>query len=117
MKNEILVVGSVALDTIKTPFGEAKEVLGGSAVYFSIAASSFEKVNVVGVVAAPVAGPLDESRFGVPVSTIEALKFTEEQVADGVNTTSTLPVAGVPPKKAAKFKVEGVIVKADKQAS
>ena len=50
MNNEILVVGSVALDTIKTPFGDAKEVLGGSAVYFSIAASSFSKVNIVGVV-------------------------------------------------------------------
>jgi len=46
----ILVVGSVALDTVKTPFGEAKEVLGGSATFFSYAASFFANVNLVGVV-------------------------------------------------------------------
>jgi len=47
---EILVVGSVALDDIDTPFGQAREVLGGSAVYFSAAASAFASVGVVGVV-------------------------------------------------------------------
>jgi sugar/nucleoside kinase (ribokinase family) len=46
----ILVVGSVALDTVKTPFGEAKEVLGGSAVYFAASASFFTPVSVVAVV-------------------------------------------------------------------
>ena len=46
----ILVVGSVALDSIRTPFGEVKEVLGGSATYFSIAASLFNRVGVVAVV-------------------------------------------------------------------
>ncbi|MEW5768028.1 MAG: PfkB family carbohydrate kinase [bacterium] len=46
----VLVVGSVALDTVKTPFGEAGEVLGGAAVYFSMAASLFTNVNLVGVV-------------------------------------------------------------------
>ena len=46
----ILVVGSVALDTVKTPFGEADEVLGGSAVFFSAAASLFSPVSVVAVV-------------------------------------------------------------------
>lgn len=46
----ILVVGSVALDSIKTPFGEAKEALGGSATYFSYAASFFAPVSVVAVV-------------------------------------------------------------------
>src|SRR4051794_6831222 len=48
----ILVVGSVALDSIKTPFGEAKEVLGGSATYFSYAASFFAPVRVVAAVGA-----------------------------------------------------------------
>jgi sugar/nucleoside kinase (ribokinase family) len=48
----ILVVGSVALDTIKTPFGQADDVLGGSAVFFSAAASLFSPVSVVGVVGA-----------------------------------------------------------------
>jgi sugar/nucleoside kinase (ribokinase family) len=47
---QILVVGSVALDTIRTPFGEAEEVLGGSATYFSLAASLFGRVGVVAVV-------------------------------------------------------------------
>lgn len=46
----LLVVGSVALDSVKTPFGEATEVLGGSATYFSAAASYFTPVNVVATV-------------------------------------------------------------------
>jgi sugar/nucleoside kinase (ribokinase family) len=46
----ILVVGSVALDTVKTPFGEADDVLGGSAVFFAAAACVFAPVAVVGVV-------------------------------------------------------------------
>jgi sugar/nucleoside kinase (ribokinase family) len=46
----ILVVGSVAFDAVKTPFGEREEILGGSATYFSIAASFFTGVSVVAVV-------------------------------------------------------------------
>ena len=46
----ILVVGSVALDTIKTPQAKVREVLGGSATYFSISASFFSLVNLVAVV-------------------------------------------------------------------
>ncbi len=46
----ILVVGSVAFDSIKTPFGEVTEVLGGSATYFSTAASYFSGVRLVAVV-------------------------------------------------------------------
>jgi sugar/nucleoside kinase (ribokinase family) len=46
----ILVVGSVALDSVKTPFGEVQEALGGSAVYFSISASYFAPVSLVAVV-------------------------------------------------------------------
>ncbi|MEM4658237.1 MAG: PfkB family carbohydrate kinase [Candidatus Methanosuratincola sp.] len=46
----ILVVGSIAFDTIETPFGSAQEVIGGSATYFSLAASLFTKVGVVAVV-------------------------------------------------------------------
>ena len=46
----ILVVGSVAFDTVKTPFGQAEEVLGGSATYFSAAASFFTDVRLVAVV-------------------------------------------------------------------
>src|SRR5437868_15127361 len=46
----ILVVGSVAFDSIKTPFGEREQILGGSATYFSVAASFFTDVRVVAVV-------------------------------------------------------------------
>jgi len=46
----IVVVGSVALDSIETPSGRADEVLGGSAAYFAVAASYFAPVNVVAVV-------------------------------------------------------------------
>uniref|UniRef100_C6E0H3 PfkB domain protein n=1 Tax=Geobacter sp. (strain M21) TaxID=443144 RepID=C6E0H3_GEOSM len=46
----ILVVGSVALDSVQTPFGERERVLGGSATYFSTSASFFTDVNLVAVV-------------------------------------------------------------------
>ncbi len=46
----ILAVGSVALDTVETPFGQAEEALGGAAVYFSYAASFFNHVRLVGVI-------------------------------------------------------------------
>jgi len=46
----LLVVGSVAFDTVKTPFGEVDEVLGGSATYFSTAASFFTGVDLIAVV-------------------------------------------------------------------
>jgi sugar/nucleoside kinase (ribokinase family) len=46
----LLVVGSIAFDTIETPFGKAEEALGGSALYFSYAASYFIPVRLVGVV-------------------------------------------------------------------
>jgi len=46
----VLVVGSVALDTVETPFGKRKDILGGSAMYFSVAASYFSDVKLVGVV-------------------------------------------------------------------
>jgi sugar/nucleoside kinase (ribokinase family) len=46
----LLVVGSVALDSIFTPFGETADALGGSAVYFSVAGSLLYPVQVVGVV-------------------------------------------------------------------
>lgn len=46
----VLVVGSVALDSVETPFGKADEVLGGSGTYFSSSASHFAPVQLVGVV-------------------------------------------------------------------
>lgn len=46
----LLVTGSIGIDTVKTPVGESKDCLGGSAVYFSLAASFFAKVRFVGVI-------------------------------------------------------------------
>jgi len=46
----ILVVGSVAFDAISTPFGKVDRCIGGSATYFSVAASFFSEVDVVAVV-------------------------------------------------------------------
>ncbi len=46
----ILVVGTVAFDSIETPYGSAERVLGGSASYFALAGSFFAPVNVVGVI-------------------------------------------------------------------
>lgn len=48
--SDILVVGSLAYDSISTPSGKVDRALGGSANYFSLAASLFAKVRVVGVV-------------------------------------------------------------------
>jgi len=57
----ILVVGSVALDTITTPAGKVEETLGGSAIYFSLGASCFDIVKTVGVVGPDF--PVSEKRF------------------------------------------------------
>src|ERR1041384_3966457 len=50
MSNEILVIGTVAFDSIKTPFGQADEVLGGSATFFAMAARLFTPVRLVAIV-------------------------------------------------------------------
>jgi len=46
----LLVTGSIGIDTVETPFGKRDDVIGGSAVYFSYAASFFTPVRLVGVV-------------------------------------------------------------------
>ena len=48
----VLVIGSIALDTLETPFGRAEELLGGAGSYFSLAASVMTGVQLVGVVGA-----------------------------------------------------------------
>lgn len=50
MSSSVLVVGSVALDSVETPFGRADDALGGSATYFAASASHHTRVQVVGVV-------------------------------------------------------------------
>ncbi len=49
-KMSIIVLGTVALDSVKTPFGKRKELLGGSAAHFSMAARLFTKVNLIAIV-------------------------------------------------------------------
>lgn len=58
----ILVVGSVAFDDVTSPSGSMKNILGGAATYFSLAASYFTKVRVVGVVGEDF-GPEQEKIF------------------------------------------------------
>jgi sugar/nucleoside kinase (ribokinase family) len=71
----ITVVGSIAYDTVKTPFGERERMLGGAAVHFALAASFFEDVRVVG----PVGDDFGEAeldvmrRRGVDVSDVERI--------------------------------------------
>lgn len=57
----LLVVGSVALDTITTPAGRVEETLGGSAIYFSLGAGCYDVVKTVGVVGPDF--PVSEKRF------------------------------------------------------
>src|SRR3989344_2101590 len=48
--NDVLIIGTVALDTIETPFGRAENVLGGSAAYASFAASFFSKPAIISII-------------------------------------------------------------------
>ena len=57
----LVVVGSIAFDAVKTPFGERGRMLGGSAVHFSLAASFFDEVRVVG----PVGDDFGDEEIGV----------------------------------------------------
>jgi sugar/nucleoside kinase (ribokinase family) len=47
---DLLIIGSIGFDNIKTPFGKVNKVLGGSAVYASVAASNFVSLTIIGVV-------------------------------------------------------------------
>jgi sugar/nucleoside kinase (ribokinase family) len=67
----ITVVGSIAYDAVKTPFGERERMLGGAAVHFALAASFFEQVRVVG----PVGDDFGETE-------LEVLRQREVDVSD-----------------------------------
>ncbi len=73
----VLVVGSVALDSVRTPHGEVREALGGSASYFALAARHFTEVQVVAVVGEDF-----------PVASLELLR------AGGVDTGGLVVQAG-----------------------
>jgi sugar/nucleoside kinase (ribokinase family) len=57
----VTAVGSIAFDAVKTPFGERERMLGGSAVHFSLSASFFTDVRIVG----PVGDDFGEQEYGV----------------------------------------------------
>jgi sugar/nucleoside kinase (ribokinase family) len=71
----ITVVGSIAYDSVKTPFGERERMLGGAAVHFALAASFFDDVYIVG----PVGDDFGEEelsvmrRRGIDVSDVERI--------------------------------------------
>jgi len=69
----LLVVGSVAIDTVEAPGGRAEDVVGGAALYFSLAASFFTPVRMVGVVGAdfPRSVLADLARRGVDLAGLE----------------------------------------------
>ena len=69
----VLVVGSVALDSVETPFGKADDVLGGSGVFFSSSASHFTPVQLVGVVGSdyPMGKLRELSARGVDLAGVE----------------------------------------------
>jgi sugar/nucleoside kinase (ribokinase family) len=96
---DLVVVGSVALDSVKTPFGKVAEALGGSATYFSYSASFFAPVRVVGAVGGDF--PREHIELlrarGVDVSALEVLpdqktfRWTGEYGFD-LNEAKTLDV-------------------------
>src|SRR5918996_669246 len=57
----LTVVGSIAFDSVRTPFGERDRMLGGSTVHFSLAASFFTDVRVVG----PVGDDFGDAEYAV----------------------------------------------------
>ncbi|HEX8142663.1 MAG TPA: PfkB family carbohydrate kinase [Pyrinomonadaceae bacterium] len=71
----LLVVGSVAFDAVETPFGKRDKMLGGSASHFSISASFFTNVRVVGVVGGDFTREEEEvfNRHGVDTSDLERI--------------------------------------------
>ncbi|MBA2240214.1 MAG: sugar kinase [Solirubrobacterales bacterium] len=64
----ITVVGSIAFDSVKTPFGERERMLGGAATHFALAASFFDEVHVV--------GPVGED-FGEPELAVLSTRGTD----------------------------------------
>jgi sugar/nucleoside kinase (ribokinase family) len=71
----VLVVGSVALDSVETPFGKADDALGGSATYFSASASHHTAVQLVGVIGDdyPVEKLKDLEKRGVDLAGLERM--------------------------------------------
>ncbi|MFN2499393.1 MAG: sugar kinase, partial [Pyrinomonadaceae bacterium] len=74
----LLVVGSVAFDAVETPFGKCDKMLGGSASHFSISASYFTDVRIVGVVGGDFS---DEDAFVFATHSVDTTDL--EKIPDG----------------------------------
>ena len=74
-KKDIVVVGSVAFDDVKTVKGDHKRLLGGSGTYFSIASSLYTKVHLVGV----IGDDFDETYINMLNSKLISTKFLSRQ--------------------------------------
>jgi sugar/nucleoside kinase (ribokinase family) len=123
----ITVVGSIAYDTVKTPFGERERMLGGAAVHFALAASFFEEVRVVG----PVGEDFGEEQLevlrgrGVDVSDIERIEggrtfFWRGEYGWDLNSRETLDTQlgvfeGFAPKLSARSRSSDVLFLANIQ--
>ena len=73
MTSQLLIVGSVALDTVETRAGKREDILGGAATYISLAASHFAPAGLVAVVGAGFIGPVHVEalrRLGIQVTGI-----------------------------------------------
>jgi sugar/nucleoside kinase (ribokinase family) len=117
----ITVVGSIAYDAVKTPFGERERMLGGAAVHFALAASFFEEVRVVG----PVGDDFGEGelevmrRRGVDVSDVERVEggktfFWRGEYGWDLNSRETLDTQlgvfeGFKPKLSARSRESDVL--------
>ncbi|MHC4579877.1 MAG: PfkB family carbohydrate kinase [Planctomycetota bacterium] len=112
----LLVTGSIGIDTVKTPYGVSKDCLGGSAVYFSMAASLFSPVRFVGVVGSDCPFDLAEVFAGKDVD-LTGLEVRQESktfrwagtYSDNMNERTTDYVelnvlAEAPPKVPGAFK-------------
>ena len=123
----ITVVGSIAYDAVKTPFGERERMLGGAAVHFALAASFFEEVRVVG----PVGEDFGERELevlrarGVDVSDIERVAggrtfFWRGEYGWDLNSRETLDTQlgvfeGFAPKLSARSRASDVLFLANIQ--
>jgi len=123
----ITVVGSIAYDTVRTPFGQRERMLGGAAVHFALAASFFEEVHVVG----PVGEDFGEEQLrvlrerGVDVSDIERVAggrtfFWEGEYGWDLNSRETIDTQlgvfeGFAPKLSASSRASDVLFLANIQ--
>jgi sugar/nucleoside kinase (ribokinase family) len=122
----ITVVGSIAYDAVRTPFGERERMLGGAAVHFALAASFFDEVRIVGPVGDDFAEEDLETmrRRGIDVGDVERVPghtfFWRGEYGWDLNTRETLDTKlgvfeGFQPKLSARSRASEVVFLANIQ--